>query len=287
MAGVIAMKVFKYLDSARLDVLEKACIRFTPPHAFNDPFDMRPHLGSVAPWEQWTAILEESLSKIVEEEYEALPAQVRGVIPLPLMQALAASKKVEMQRNGYQLAQTITPKLQETMEKALDRLVGVLCLTEKPDNLLMWAHYAASHQGFVIQFDGTDEFFNRKRHDADDFFHLRKVGYAKTRPSVAISDLSGFGVFLTKAEDWAYEQEWRMMVPLAEATTICPEFPIPVHLFAFPKRAVRAVILGAKASEELWQGVRSIIANDTEYRSVKLFKAQVDRAEYGVHIVET
>lgn len=280
------MRIFKYLDPARLDVLKDACIRFTPPHAFNDPFDMRPHLGSVAPWEQWTAIFEESLSKIVEEEYEALPAQVRGVIPLPLMHALAESKKVEMQCNGYQLAQAITPKLQETMEKALDRLVGVLCLTEKPDNLLMWAHYAASHQGFVIEFDGTNEFFNRRRHDEDDFFHLRKVSYAKKRPSVAISDLSGFEAFLTKGEDWAYEQEWRMMVPLADATTIYSQPPIPVHLFAFPKRTVRAVIVGARASEELWQGVSSIIANDPEYRSVKLMKARVDHVEYSVKVVE-
>lgn len=280
------MRLFKYLDPKRLGVLENACIRFTPPHAFNDPFDMRPHLSSVATWEQWTEMFDGSVSKIVEEEYATLPMQVRAVMPLPLMQALAESKKAEIQRNGYRVAQAITPRLQEVMEETLDRLMGVLCLTEKPDNLLMWAHYGASHQGFVIEFDGTDEFVNRKRRVEDEFFHLRKVGYAKKRPSVAISDLSGFEAFLTKAEDWAYEQEWRMMVPLAEATTILPEFPIPVHLFAFPKRAVRAVILGAKASEDLCQGVRSIIANEAEYRSVKLLKAQVDRAEYRVHIVE-
>lgn len=103
---------------------------------------------------------------------------------------------------------------------------------------------------------------------------------------MAISDLSGFEVFLTKAEDWAYEQEWRMMIPLAEATAVRPELPIPVHLFAFPKRAVRAVILGARASEGLSQGVRTVIANDPEYRSVKLLQAHVDRAEYSIHIVE-
>lgn len=32
----------------------------------------------------------------------------------------------------------------------MNDLIGLLCLTEKPDNLLMWAHYADSHAGFVV-----------------------------------------------------------------------------------------------------------------------------------------
>ena len=30
---------------------------------------------------------------------------------------------------------------------------GVYCLCEKPDNLLMWSHYASAHQGICLQFD--------------------------------------------------------------------------------------------------------------------------------------
>lgn len=34
--------------------------------------------------------------------------------------------------------------------------LGNLSLTEKPDNLLMWSHYAQQHMGFVIEFDSSN-----------------------------------------------------------------------------------------------------------------------------------
>ena len=36
---------------------------------------------------------------------------------------------------------------------------GVLCLTECPDNQLMWVNYAANHAGFVIGFNPKSPFF--------------------------------------------------------------------------------------------------------------------------------
>jgi hypothetical protein len=38
--------------------------------------------------------------------------------------------------------------------------VGILSLTEKRDNLLMWAHCAAQHTGYFIGFDTTHEYWN-------------------------------------------------------------------------------------------------------------------------------
>jgi hypothetical protein len=38
---------------------------------------------------------------------------------------------------------------------------GILSLTEKHDNLLMWAHYAGEHTGFVIEFDSSHEDWKR------------------------------------------------------------------------------------------------------------------------------
>src|SRR5262249_4259046 len=37
---------------------------------------------------------------------------------------------------------------------------GVVCLTEHPDNLLMWAHYAQNHEGFVLGLDISNPFFS-------------------------------------------------------------------------------------------------------------------------------
>jgi hypothetical protein len=35
------------------------------------------------------------------------------------------------------------------------KALGILCLTETPDNHLMWVHYAAGHAGFVVGFRTT------------------------------------------------------------------------------------------------------------------------------------
>jgi hypothetical protein len=102
-----------------------------------------------------------------------------------------------------------TPKLRETFRRIAEGL-GILCLAERPDNLLMWAHYADHHRGLVIGFDRKNHFFNRKRSANDEFYHLRQVKYSKERPQRFLRHMDAVDVFLTKSEEWAYESEWRM-----------------------------------------------------------------------------
>lgn len=42
-----------------------------------------------------------------------------------------------------------------------NRVIGILSLTSKNDNLLMWVHYANSHKGFVVEFNIENVFFNQ------------------------------------------------------------------------------------------------------------------------------
>lgn len=41
----------------------------------------------------------------------------------------------------------------EATKQELHRTFGILAITSKPDNLLMWAHYADSHTGFRVGLD--------------------------------------------------------------------------------------------------------------------------------------
>jgi Protein of unknown function (DUF2971) len=73
--------------------------------------------------------------------------------------------------------QYLVPKSQGFKGKAartmLRNRLGVLCLTERPDNHLMWVHYAHNHTGFVLGFDAHAPFFR------EDQRVLRKVVYQK------------------------------------------------------------------------------------------------------------
>jgi len=55
-------------------------------------------------------------------------------------------------------AQVAKP-LCESLYEALNRGVGILSLTEVPDEPLMWAHYAERHREMLIGFDEQHAFF--------------------------------------------------------------------------------------------------------------------------------
>lgn len=70
--------------------------------------------------------------------------------------------------------------LQEALLTTDRRSIGMLCLTEKEDNLLMWSHYAQNHEGFVIGFDTDHEFFSKTENGTG----LWKVKYSFQRPAL-------------------------------------------------------------------------------------------------------
>jgi hypothetical protein len=87
----------------------------------------------------------------------------------------------------------------------LDRIrlrgqLGVFCLTERPDNHLMWVHYARNHTGFILGFDTSAPFFT------NDGRILEKVRYRDT-PKVVRA--AGLDACLFKSKAWQHEEEWR------------------------------------------------------------------------------
>ena len=78
--------------------------------------------------------------------------------------------------------------------------IGILCLTERADDHLMWVHYADGHAGFVIGFDTTNPFFRTEGRI------LRKVAY-QSRPPM-LSEVNVDACFC-KSTVWRHEREWR------------------------------------------------------------------------------
>ncbi len=165
--------------------------------------------------------------------------------------------------------------LQEILKGAGDRLrkkFGIYCLTERKDNILMWAHYAKQHSGFCLEFKVNNEFFAP---------HARviKVKYKATRPVVNMLQLNTYPKqklgekLLIKANDWKYEKEWRIV-----DTKKCQEIQ------NFPEDALSVVILGCRISQEnkdnvfRWCGKRK--------HPPTLYEAREKQKEFGLDIVE-
>ena len=133
----------------------------------------------------------------------------------------------------------------KSIPDGLNKTIGILSLAEKSDDLLMWAHYAAAHTGFVIELDTTNPYFEQRRTTADEFGWLRRVEYSHRRPtlSVDVGDI-GIALLMTKPAAWSYESEWRMLMPLSSASETIHASPHDICLFDFPANAIKSLILG-------------------------------------------
>jgi len=281
------MPLYKYLHPDRIDVLHGQSIRFSSPAIFNDPFELKPHLAALATPEYREAHLIQILPEVLREEFEKLPIEFQEQSSFKALLDSLLNQLPEARQKIQNFEEHLIPKMQEIMDRKLEEMIGILCLSESAENLLMWAHYADSHRGFVIEFDEHSPFFDCRLNPEDEFRHLRKVSYSFTRPSLILSDVVDFTPFMTKGIDWRYEAEWRMIMPLDTASSVIGEGPHAVHLFEFPAKAIATVVLGYRMAEEKKENFRKLLCNSPKFSHVRCVDAKIDSVNYSVHVLNS
>ena len=253
------MKIlYKYLVPDRLDVLRNARIRYSQPPVFNDPFESRPHIVGMPPMD-----LMEKVSRI-EQERIGFDEETRQSV-------LKISRDPERARQVYGM-----------MLNFMTGTIGVLSLTEKCDNLLMWAHYAFEHTGFVLGFDTTHEYWNHFDDKKPRTGVLRKLNYSEKRPTLQhMAEMTLIDIYFSKSLEWAYEQEWRVFKTLDRATQILNEqAKYPVYLFDFPRESVSEIVIGCRATDDFQKSVVELVRATPEYAKTRVLRAEIDDAEF-------
>ena len=271
--------LYKYCHPARVDVLKNQMIRYSSPATLNDPFELRPHISAIASPAHIEAEHHRLIGPTLDEELAKLPRHQR--------RKLARSKEIAALRANssfaHEVARDVLPAVRDGLARGIEA-IGILCLTESPANLLMWAHYADSHRGFVIEFNPGSQFFDRRITHDDELRHLRRVTYSTTRPSIVIADTENFSAFLIKGTDWSYEAEWRIMDGIQFASKIIGSGPEAIHLFAFPGAAIRSIIFGCRMPETKRTEITKIVTSNREYQHVVCKQAKIDETHYRVLI---
>jgi hypothetical protein len=271
--------LYKYLPPVRLDVLEKRRIRFTQPGDFNDPFECRPCIRAAVEQEDVREYVANNFDQLVDKELAQYPmlanlsgARLREVL-IPLKSRLPELFRL--------FEPQLLPKVSVAIDGALNEHIGVLCLSEVRDSVLMWGHYTDNHQGFVVGFDSNSAFFSRRRSAEDEFGFLRRVEYRRDRPMVALSDTSSPDWFQAKCAEWHYEKEWRIISPLFQADERIEGARYPVCLFGFPPDAVSEIIVGLRTSAVVSERIRSLA---TSFPRATLLQAGEEPSEYALTI---
>ncbi len=268
------MVLYKYLSCSLIKVIQNAQMRYTQFAEFNDPFEMKPNINKISTDEDMKRFVGENL-----KDYE-------GVLAFLEEKGGLDHKEVfyEIISGMKNLTPVFMPLIREPIEKTFNEKIGVLCLTESKDSLLMWAHYADRHTGYVIGFDSKDKWFNCRIGENDELRDLRKVEYMEKRPALTLHDTYSKDVFFSKSKEWAYEKEWRIIKPLDTASYTEPRHPYPVCLFSFPRQLVKEVILGCMMSDENKNNILKILSENTEYKDVAVYQSELDKEEYKLNL---
>ena len=130
----------------------------------------------------------------------------------------------------------------------LHRGYRMCCFSETWDQLLMWGHYAEFSKGCVLVFD-RESFQKMLQEKLRSKPVLEQVIYSSKMPDYHPIDFFDFPsvrrLLITKSLDWAYEKEWRMVVP-AEEVGADPE-GMERGFLAFEPSLLKEVVLGVRA----------------------------------------
>jgi hypothetical protein len=233
-------------------IFTKNEIYFASPEQFNDPFDCQVQASFDATDEEW----EEYLGVMMKDKHPELDYEVRSAF----VRQLISSGWLEDPGSK----QKVVSDVQETVNK-----IGVLCLSEVRDDILMWSHYADGHRGFCLQFNIKTTYYPFGE-------LLFKVKYLSSYPQINIlrdREDQTKKVLLTKADLWKYEKEWRIL-----------DLENSPGIKVFPAEMLTGVIFGCGMSHESRQLIREW-AKGMEI-PLKFYQTTKKEKEFGLEIIK-
>lgn len=211
------MAFYKYVNFEVLNYILNGSIRFTQAGAFNDPFELA--LEVFNPYGGDRSNLNLRFDTLAQPRCTSLYT-------------------LQDEMNIDDCNDLFTRELRTN----LDRDIGFLCLTKNPSSHLMWAHYADSYKGALVEFDEDHDFFSG----------AFEISYIKERPRIHIDYFLGgspisIAELCIKSDEWAYEKEWRVCRPLTDCTSRKqPKGAPKIHTQSIPDGAIKNIILGER-----------------------------------------
>lgn len=272
------MKLFKYLPSDRVDVLENLKIRFTQLSSLNDPHEM---FHSVDVVTELDKVLISSINEL-NDIWDDMSGDDKKKHEKEYRQTLGDIKQFHNELlRSYQMTDEISARL--------DRTIGVLSLSQTNANLLMWSHYADSGRGYVISFDSTHEFFHKHSLSGKETKPI-VVDYVETKPRVnAKSMREGRHILGVKPLDWMYEEEVRITINFIgmkpkvndHNRAVYDDFGNKIYLIDMPNDVINAVYLGPRVSDRTKKAILNAL-NDNNI-DCPVYQSEFSNEKYQIN----
>jgi hypothetical protein len=223
--------------------------------SLNDPFELSPYVFD----DLQPSTIADAVRHIDSSILDDHP-------PLPLTKAFPDPEPFRQQARSY---------LQQIFDS-----YRIASFCERVDSSLLWSHYANSYQGACLHFLAGGFGWPGSYHT------LGRVSYSKYRPAYPLSLALAMSskptrlrraesnklLFFTKADDWAYEAEVRLVYNHTQR-----------HVARFRKESLVAIILGPRFTDR--QRLESVL-NGSLYESIAVRKARLSKTTFSIEIDE-
>ena len=181
------------------DILMNSNIYFAKLSQLNDPQEGRMTLD-MSTIEKRTAFIENVKKKAIESgiNWTIDKNQEQAIINNPEN----ANKFTDVMANEF-----------------LKNFLGVCCLTDTCQSLLMWTHYADSHTGCCLVFDFST-YLDQREEERFPFQHIKQMTYQHGLPKHDIYRIWHYYAY--KSLEWNYEHEWRAVMFEKNASQVYP-----------------------------------------------------------------
>ncbi|AYU91270.1 MULTISPECIES: DUF2971 domain-containing protein [Serratia] len=245
--------LFKYREIERaMQILKDCTFRFSSPARFNDPFDCS--LDEVLKYDRneisnWLDVMFSSESSLNNSE------KLKGINKNDVIDALLNDED------------NLVSIVNEYKNKAINSR-GVLSLSKKVNEILLWSHYAGNQSGVAIELE--------LKKDPSFFLMPRNMNYVDSyNPTNYINDsLETINQILsTKFSHWKYEDEVRIYkVDSADKDVkINPE-------------AIKAIYFGVRTEDKDIQSIKKL-CQLSHLQHVKFFKGEKVYGQFSIKFI--
>lgn len=264
--------LYKYCPPYRLEPLTEQTLRITQFNQLNDPLESLPVVTVSGGIKAADAKFENLALKEFRRRGGLGTQRGKKFREFLKMQAVLRDKLRQMATEGIEDEWHLENcrQIQDTMSK----ISGVICLVSAPDSLLMWSHYAKEHKGYAIGIDaGPLEWSG----GLDPIGRISPVVYGTERPRV--SGPKDYSQFFRKSDDWRYEKEWRIVLPLRVG--ILADADGSIYVSRFGANCLKEIVLG-------WRVAPNVVAETDRIKAampwVRIRKARPSAIHYKMII---
>jgi hypothetical protein len=249
--------LYKFIsDPAAVEFILQGIAKFTPIPELNDPSELLPNLIPEEVQRSLARLREhgysdEDMAYLRKEEnlLQRLAPSFRAV-DVPVTKELATA----LLRSPFYDSDLMLNQLLNGAAREMSSKVGLFCLTRRYNSLPMWAHYAANAKSLVVEFQNLEDVF--RGDDTGVLYEPIAVRYERERLGVTFDPRSHESIFFSKFQDWSYEQEVRVVLPLADCRQQRSGDNL-LYLFDIPRTCITRVILGWNMAPAVAEKVRS------------------------------